>query len=114
MAGLLIGHARVSTDDQDLTVQCDALAALGVAPERVYVDHGLAGTNRDRPGLREALAACRAVPPCTGPSSEVGPALPLWPDSSGVRWAADERVAFPSSRRRRSPHQGLLGEREDY
>ena len=27
--------------------------------ERIYVDHGLTGTNRDRPGLREALAACR-------------------------------------------------------
>jgi len=25
----------------------------------VYVDHGLTGTNRGRPGLREALAACR-------------------------------------------------------
>ena len=36
------------------------LAALGVEPKRVYVNHGLAGTNRDRPGLREALAACRA------------------------------------------------------
>lgn len=28
--------------------------------ERIYVDHGLTGTNRERPGLREALAACRA------------------------------------------------------
>jgi DNA invertase Pin-like site-specific DNA recombinase len=28
--------------------------------DRVYVDHGLTGTNRDRPGLRLALAACRA------------------------------------------------------
>lgn len=28
-------------------------------PSRVYVDHGLTGTNRDRPGLREAMAACR-------------------------------------------------------
>ncbi len=26
----------------------------------MYVDHGLTGTNRARPGLREALAACRA------------------------------------------------------
>ena len=26
---------------------------------RIYVDHGLTGTNRERPGLREALAACR-------------------------------------------------------
>ncbi len=60
MTGLLIGYARVSTDDQDLTAQRDALAALGVTAERVYVDHGLTGTTRDRPGLREALAACRA------------------------------------------------------
>ena len=27
---------------------------------RIYVDHGLTGTNRARPGLREALAACRS------------------------------------------------------
>jgi len=32
---------------------------LGVDPKRIYVDHGLTGTNRDRPGLRQALAACR-------------------------------------------------------
>ena len=31
----------------------------GVEPGRIYVDHGLTGTNRERPGLREALAACR-------------------------------------------------------
>jgi len=57
---LLIGYARVSTDEQDLTAQRDGLAVLGVRPERIYVDHGLTGTNRARPGLREALAACRA------------------------------------------------------
>ncbi len=60
MNGLKIGYARVSTEAQDLTAQRDALAALGVAPERIYIDHGLTGTNRARPGLREALAACRA------------------------------------------------------
>lgn len=32
---------------------------MGVGPGRIYVDHGLTGTNRERPGLREALAACR-------------------------------------------------------
>ena len=59
MAPLLIGSARVSTDEQDLTAQREALATLGVGTERIYVDHGFTGTNRDRPGLREALAACR-------------------------------------------------------
>jgi hypothetical protein len=29
-----------------------------VIAERIYVDRGVTGTNRDRPGLREALAAC--------------------------------------------------------
>jgi len=59
MTALLIGYARCSTDQQDLTAQRDGLTALGVADNRVYVDHGLTGTNRERPGLREALAACR-------------------------------------------------------
>ncbi|MBG6223890.1 DNA invertase Pin-like site-specific DNA recombinase [Arthrobacter sp. CAN_A2] len=55
-----IGYARVSTNEQDLTVQRTALIALGVEPDVIYVDHGLTGTNRDRPGLREAMAAVRA------------------------------------------------------
>ncbi len=58
MAELLVGYARCSTDSQDLTAQRDTLTSFGVAPDRIYVDHGLTGTNRDRPGLREALAAC--------------------------------------------------------
>jgi DNA invertase Pin-like site-specific DNA recombinase len=59
MAALLIGYARCSPDQQDLTAQRDGLIGLGVAPNHIYVDHGLTGTNRERPGLREALAACR-------------------------------------------------------
>jgi hypothetical protein len=59
MAVLLIGYARCSTDQQDLTAQRDGLIGLGVPANRIYVDHGLTGTNRERPGLREALAACR-------------------------------------------------------
>jgi len=42
-----------------VTAQRDALTGLSVTGERIYVDHGLTGSNRDRPGLREALAACR-------------------------------------------------------
>ena len=60
MSNLLIGYARVSTYEQDLEAQERALADLGVAPDRVYTDHGLTGTNRERPGLREAMAACRS------------------------------------------------------
>src|SRR5690606_22159782 len=37
-----------------------ALEAMGVDPRRVYVDQGVTGTHRDRPGLREALAATRS------------------------------------------------------
>jgi DNA invertase Pin-like site-specific DNA recombinase len=56
---MLIGYARVSTAEQDLTAQRNGLRALGVDDENVYVDHGLSGTDRARPGLREALAASR-------------------------------------------------------
>ncbi|MEA2189807.1 MAG: hypothetical protein QOK16_4818 [Solirubrobacteraceae bacterium] len=37
-----------------------AFAAFGVAPGRIYVDHDLTGTNRERPDLHQALVACRA------------------------------------------------------
>jgi len=57
---MLIGYARCSTDAQDLSAQRNALTALGVKPDRIYVDHGLTGTTRARPGLREALAACQS------------------------------------------------------
>ena len=59
MPKTLIGYARCSTDKQDLTAQRDALVDLGVAADRIYVDHGLTGTNRARPGLNQALAAVR-------------------------------------------------------
>ena len=59
-SGIRIGYARCSTEEQDLTAQVEALAAVGVGPERICVDRGLSGTNRERPGLGRALAACRS------------------------------------------------------
>ncbi|MFF3159741.1 recombinase family protein [Streptomyces sp. NPDC057910] len=55
-----IGYARCSLDEQDLTAQRGIFLGLGVAEERIYLDHGLTGTNRERPGLNQALAAVRA------------------------------------------------------
>ena len=49
-AGILIGYARCSTDEQDLTAQRGILLGLGVAEDRIYLDHGLTGTRRARPG----------------------------------------------------------------
>jgi DNA invertase Pin-like site-specific DNA recombinase len=60
MPGTLIGYARCSTDQQDLAAQRQRLVELGVAPNRIYLDHGLTGTTRARPGLDQALAAVRA------------------------------------------------------
>ena len=60
MPATLIGYARCSTDKQDLAAQRAALEQFGVAPERIYTDHGLTGTTRARPGLDQALAAVRA------------------------------------------------------
>lgn len=54
-----IGYARCSTDKQDLSAQQQTLIDLGVAQDRIYIDHGLTGTNRARPGLDQAIAAVR-------------------------------------------------------
>ncbi|WP_457548306.1 recombinase family protein [Aliarcobacter cryaerophilus] len=45
---MLIGYARVSTTDQNLTLQKDALEKAGC--ERIYEDE-LSGTKDNRPGL---------------------------------------------------------------
>ena len=52
----LIGYARVSTEDQSLALQLDALRAAGC--DAVHEDWGLSGMNANRPGLAAALAAC--------------------------------------------------------
>ncbi len=56
---MLVGYMRVSTAEQSLALQRDALAAAGVAPERLYEDT-CSGTVTDRPGLARALDILRA------------------------------------------------------
>jgi DNA invertase Pin-like site-specific DNA recombinase len=53
---MLIGYERVSTDDQNLALQHDALQAAGC--EKIFADK-MSGAQADRPGLKEALAFAR-------------------------------------------------------
>ena len=52
-----IGYARISTDDQTLALQLDALRAAGC--EVIHEDR-LSGAAAHRPGLIAALAACQS------------------------------------------------------
>lgn len=53
----LIGYARVSTGEQNLRLQIDALQAAGC--ERIFRDKGVSGKTAERPGLSRALSALR-------------------------------------------------------
>ncbi len=54
-SGRRIGYARVSTKDQKLRMQLDALKAVHC--DEIFTDHGVSGGKAKRPGLDDALAA---------------------------------------------------------
>jgi DNA invertase Pin-like site-specific DNA recombinase len=54
---MLIGYARVSTDDQKLNLQQDALHTAGC--EKIFEDY-LSGARATRPGLTSALEMARS------------------------------------------------------
>jgi DNA invertase Pin-like site-specific DNA recombinase len=56
---MLIGYARVSTDEQNLDLQRDALLKAEVAAKDIFTDK-VTGTQSDRPGLTQALSHLRA------------------------------------------------------
>ncbi|MFB6576627.1 MULTISPECIES: recombinase family protein [unclassified Streptomyces] len=55
-----VGYAICSLDEQDLTAQREIRLGPDVPEDRISLDHGLTGTNRERPGPAQALAAVRA------------------------------------------------------
>jgi DNA invertase Pin-like site-specific DNA recombinase len=55
---MLIGYARVSTDEQNLDLQRDALLKAGVAAKDLYTDK-VTGVKSERPGLQTALSHLR-------------------------------------------------------
>lgn len=54
---MLVGYCRVSTGEQSLDLQKDALTALKC--ERIFEDR-ISGSKQDRPGLNEALGYLRS------------------------------------------------------
>ena len=53
--GRLVGYARVSTDDQNLSLQIDSLVGLGVDKNLIFTDK-MSGAKSARPGLDQCLA----------------------------------------------------------
>ncbi len=53
-SGRSVGYARVSTGEQNLNMQLDALKRSGVMPELIFSDAATGG-NMKRPGLERAL-----------------------------------------------------------
>ena len=50
---MLVGYARISTVDQSLNLQIDALKAAGC--DLIYLDEGISGAKTKRPGLTKAI-----------------------------------------------------------
>jgi DNA invertase Pin-like site-specific DNA recombinase len=55
---MLIGYARVSTNEQNLDLQRDALLKAGVSSKDIYTDK-VTGVKAERPGLTLALSHLR-------------------------------------------------------
>jgi len=55
---MIIGYARVSTEEQKLDLQIQALHQAGC--ERIFTDHGQSGADFERCGLEEAMKTLKS------------------------------------------------------
>lgn len=62
----LVGYARVSTNDQDVQLQLNALEAAGCAKNKIFIDK-ISGVRTERPGLDKCMTEL-----------EVGDTLLVW------------------------------------
>lgn len=62
----LVGYARVSTNDQDVQLQLNALESAGCAKNRIFIDK-ISGVRTERPGLDKCMAEL-----------EIGDTLLVW------------------------------------
>jgi len=53
-----LGYARVSTDDQDMLMQIEALKAAGVKEDNIFKEH-VSGMKKERPELKRMLEYAR-------------------------------------------------------
>jgi DNA invertase Pin-like site-specific DNA recombinase len=55
----LVGYTRISTEDQDLRLQIDALTKQGIPQSSIFVNK-LSGAKTERPGLAKCLATLKS------------------------------------------------------
>jgi DNA invertase Pin-like site-specific DNA recombinase len=55
----LVGYARVSTNDQDVQLQVNALESAGCNKNNIFIDH-ISGVRTGRPGLEKCIVALEA------------------------------------------------------
>jgi hypothetical protein len=85
---------RVSTDDQNLTLQRDALEVAGC--EWIFEDYGISGATRDRPGLDSALATLLAGDVLVWKLDRLGRSLPHLVETLALLGERDVGFRSPS------------------
>jgi DNA invertase Pin-like site-specific DNA recombinase len=102
----MIGYARVSSDEQDLTRATRRPHRARRGARSVTSTHGLTGPNRARPGLLEAMTACRAGD--TLVVTKLDRLARSLPDARDIVAELTAREAGPAQPRRVGPRERLL------